>query len=115
MLQEVSPTSDKRLTEETAGAEQKPAEQKPAEQKPAQLMKGRDLEKERQMWEKGRMHYAIGLQTAFFVTFVAFIPATVVAAKTGIWYMNVLYTEGYHNPFQTLVGAHAISGLLMLV
>lgn len=61
------------------------------------------------------MHYAIGLQTAFFVTFVAFIPATVVAAKTGIWYMNVLYTEGYHNPFQTLVGAHAISGLLMLV
>ena len=60
------------------------------------------------------MHYAIGLQTAFFVTFVAFVPATVVAAKTGIWhagqrseqfsesrrrsnlgrYMNVLYTEG---------------------
>ena len=51
-----------------------------------------------------------------FVSFVAvglaFVPSIVKWLQTGVWHMNPIYS--FTNPFQRLVGAHAISGLLLL-
>jgi hypothetical protein len=65
-------------------------------------------------WEKGRKWYGMSLMSVFIVAGLAFTPATIGWLATGIWRNNVFYTDGYFNPYQKVVTAHALTAILML-
>ena len=63
-------------------------------------------------WARGRWWYVNTLFVSFVAVGLAFVPSIVKWLQTGVWHMNPIYS--FTNPFQRLVGAHAISGLLLL-